>query len=154
MEARIADIRSWCFSKKLALNDKKAKLLHFSSQFRKSTLQPRLPIGDLVISPSPHAWNLGEVMNSSLCMNHVNSVCVWKSVRDPPISGYQDHWNTCLKHPGLILSTLCCLDSPMCPQTLSIIQCVSKTKVQVEKRHFNLWLLHICHRLLYNLIDD
>ena len=78
MEACIADITSWCSSNKLVLDDKKtcAELLHFSSQFRKSTLQLTLAIGDSVVSPSPHARNLGVIMDSSLCMsNQVNSVC-------------------------------------------------------------------------------
>ena len=76
MEACIADIRSWCSSNKLVLNDKKTELLHFSSQFRKSTLQPTLAIGNSVVSPSPHARNLGVIMDSSLCIsNQVNSVC-------------------------------------------------------------------------------
>ena len=76
MEACIADVRSWCSSNKLVLNDKKTELLHFSSQFRKATSQPTLVIGDSVVSPSSHARNLGVIMDSSLCMgNQVNSVC-------------------------------------------------------------------------------
>ncbi|XP_072050218.1 uncharacterized protein [Amphiura filiformis] len=76
MEACISDIKSWCSSNKLVLNDKKTELLHFSSQFKKSTLHPTLTIGDSVITPSPRARNLGVIMDSSLRMSkHVDSVC-------------------------------------------------------------------------------
>ncbi|XP_072037296.1 uncharacterized protein [Amphiura filiformis] len=77
IETCIADIRFWCSTNKLVLNDKKTEFIHFSSQFSKSpAVQSQLSIGETVIQSSPRARNLGAVMDSSLRMtNHVDNLC-------------------------------------------------------------------------------
>jgi hypothetical protein len=77
MKTCIAEIRSWCAANKLVLNDKKTELIHFSSQFNKSSVaHTQLSIGDAVIQSSSRVRNLGVVLDSSLRMSdHVDNVC-------------------------------------------------------------------------------
>ena len=76
IEACIADIRSWCQSNKLVLNDSKTELIYCSSKFVESSWEPSIKIGDATNLPSARAKNLGVIMDSTLSMgDHVNNVC-------------------------------------------------------------------------------
>ena len=76
IERCIVDIRSWCSSNRLVLNDKKTEFIYFSSHFSNTSWQPTITIGNSVIQPSSHVRNLGITMDCSLRMiTHVNNVC-------------------------------------------------------------------------------
>ncbi len=76
IETCIADIRSWCNSNKLVLNDSKTELVQFSSKFIKSSATSSIKIGDTEIQASQQVRNLCVIMDSTLSMDlHVNNMC-------------------------------------------------------------------------------
>ena len=77
IEACIRDVRTWCNSNKLVLNDSKTEIIHFTSKFRKQASPPcSITAGDTVIPTSTRVRNLGAIMDSSLTMvDHVNIRC-------------------------------------------------------------------------------
>ena len=76
LELCIAEVRSWCKSNKLVMNDAKTELIHFSLLFKTANWTPSVKIGDSFSKPSPTCTHLGFVMDSALVMsNHVQNIC-------------------------------------------------------------------------------
>ena len=76
MEACITDIKSWCRSNMLVLNEKKTEFIYFSSHFCNSSWNPTIKVGNSTIHPVSQARNLGMIMDTSLRMSsHVHNLC-------------------------------------------------------------------------------
>ena len=116
IESCIADIRSWCKSNMLVLNDK-TEMLYFQSHFNRPTCHslPTITIGNSIIRPSPQARNLGVTMDSLRMINHVNNLCkaAWHAIRKiGQIRQYLDEKSTtrlvhAFLHQGWIPAILC-----------------------------------------------
>ena len=77
LEVCLKDIKSWCVSNKLVLNDGKTEILHIHSKFFRS-ISPKLEIviGGLTVKPKYEARNLGVVFDSCLSFKqHINNIC-------------------------------------------------------------------------------
>ena len=76
IEKCVIDIRSWMIRNHLMLNDTKTEVLHLTSRFGSTPEIPPLHVGDIDVSPSAYARNLGVVIDQHVTMNrHVNNVC-------------------------------------------------------------------------------
>ena len=79
IEACVDQIRLWMRSNMLALNESKTELLWFTSKHKK--VSDRAPVtavrvGEVSVSPSQSARNLGVIFDSSGSMSdHISSVC-------------------------------------------------------------------------------
>ena len=94
IESCIADIRSWCKSNMLVLNDKKTDMLYFQSHFNRPTCHslPTITIGNSIIRPSPQARKLGVhhgliIKNDQSCQQLMQSclACNKKDWPDPAV---------------------------------------------------------------------
>ena len=50
LELCIADIKSWAIANKLKFNDRKTKIIHFTSKYRTSHPLPPIKVGDTVVN--------------------------------------------------------------------------------------------------------
>ena len=76
VEACLVDIMNWMSENKLKLNTDKTELLILSSKFRAEPIFPVLTVGSDIITPTPHARNIGVTFDKFLTMSiHINDIC-------------------------------------------------------------------------------
>ena len=76
LEACISDIRSWAMSNKLMLNESKTEIIHLHSKFRTSPNFPTIRIGDVEVSSSVSACDLGAIIDTNLQLHaHIKNIC-------------------------------------------------------------------------------
>lgn len=76
VEACLVDVINWMSENKLMLNTGKTELLILSSKFRPEPVFPVLTVGSDIITPAPHARNIGVTLDKFLTMSiHINSIC-------------------------------------------------------------------------------
>ena len=69
VEACLVDIMNWMSENKLKLNTDKTELLILSSKFRAEPIFPVLTVGSDIITPTPHARNIGVTFDKFLPMS-------------------------------------------------------------------------------------
>ncbi|CAB3997172.1 Hypothetical predicted protein, partial [Paramuricea clavata] len=75
VEACLVDIMNWMSENKLKLNTDKTELLILSSKFRAEPIFPVLTVGSDIITPTPHARNIGVTFDKFLTMSiHINDI--------------------------------------------------------------------------------
>ena len=76
VEACLVDIMNWMSENKLKLNTDKTELLILSSKFRAEPIFPVLTVRSDIITPTPHARNIGVTFDKFLTMSiHINDIC-------------------------------------------------------------------------------
>ena len=69
LENCIRDIKSWCSTNSLVLNDGKTELLHVHSKFARSfSILPGVAVDDTIVAPKPEARSLGVVFDHTLSL--------------------------------------------------------------------------------------
>ena len=75
-EECLSGINKWMSFNRLKLNKDKTQLLYLFSKNNPQQSLPPLCFGTDIIKPSPHARNIGAILDSTMSMlPHVNNVC-------------------------------------------------------------------------------